>query len=280
MTDDAARRRSVFIAYAHADRATAELVTDRLKSVGMSVGTAGGGRGGEVWRNLIEQSLRTSDYFIPLISQTSVSSGFFAEEFFKASFVQELSDRAISIIPIVLNRAEVPAALRGVLYLDFTADPLSALARLVATVAPAVKIDFASLGPWEFERLVADLIADAGRDAIPDVRIDGREYDFLVLPSEGELFARRNGGSWIIEVKHRSSDRASAAMIGRLVGDTAALRDSGHLVALVTSSQLTSAAREVARMADVHVVEGVDLERLLVRRPDLIQKYFGQRHLK
>ncbi len=276
---EASRRHSVFIAYAHADRLVADMVADSLESVGIGVGKAGGGAGGGAWRNAIEQSLKTSDYFLPIVSHASAASGHFAEEVLRADFVRELSDRAIKIIPIVLDRADVPTPLRGILYLDFTGDPDTAMKRLLDVFAPVVDIDFAALSPEAFEDLVADFLVAVGRKAERDVVIDGREYDFVIPPSDTGLFAEPGGGGWIVQVKHRTIERTSAAMIREMVAATAVLRERGYTVALVTSSQLTSAAREIATRAAIHLVEGVELQTLLIDRPDLVRKHFRQQRL-
>jgi predicted nucleotide-binding protein len=162
MTEDtltgAAGRRSVFVSYAPQDKATAQLLALRLQDAGMDVWLDTNLLPGERWRDLVDRKLRTSDYFIALISAASVSSKHFHDEVLRRDFVRGLSDRSIPIIPILLDDLDVPPSLRGVLYLDFRTDPQTAIEKLVSTLAPTIDIDFSILSPCKFEDLVEDLL--------------------------------------------------------------------------------------------------------------------------
>ncbi|SEG76731.1 TIR domain-containing protein [Bosea lathyri] len=273
-------RKSVFVSYAQQDRATAQLLAMRLQDVGMDVWLDTSVQPGEVWRDVVDRKLGMSDYFIALISSASVNSKHFHEEVLRRDFIRGLSDRSIPIIPILLDDVEVPPSMRDILYLDFRADPRAAMERLVATLAPAIDIDFSVLSPYQFEELVADLLASLGYEAEREVVVQGRNFDFHLTFTRSDPFGGSIAEDWLIEVKHYSSGRLSVAVITEFANLATLMRDQKTQIALVTSSQVTSAAREILRQAPLRLVEGVELKRILLTRPELVRKHFGGQRIK
>lgn len=268
-------RRSVFVSYAHQDKATAQLLALRLQGIGMAVWLDTNLQPGEPWQDVVDRKLRTSDYFIALISSASVNSKHFHDEVLRRDFVRGLSDRSISIIPVLLDDVEVPPSIRDILYLDFRADPTAAMEKLVATLASAIEIDLSVLSPYQFEELVADLLSSLGYEAEREVVFQGRQFDFRVAFTRVDPFEGSTAEDWLIEIKHYNSGRLSGAIIKELAHVAMMIRDQKTQIALVTSGQVTSAAREIVRQAPLRLVEGIELKRLLLTRPELVRKHFG-----
>jgi hypothetical protein len=83
----------------------------------------------------------------------------------------------------------------------------------------------------------------------------------------------------VTEVKAYRQQRVSLATIQKLIGFLASTpSDTKGLV--ITNSRLTSVAREFLSSAtlkagrDVRVIDGTELTNLLLRQPDLVDRYF------
>ncbi|WP_313039803.1 TIR domain-containing protein [Sphingobium yanoikuyae] len=279
MTGDATAngRKSVFISYAAQDRATAQLLALRLQDAGLAVWLDTDIQPGDRWQDVVDRKLQSSDYFIALISAASVNSEHFHNEVMRRDFVRGMSDRSIPIIPILLDDVEVPLQMRDLLYLDFRADPRSAMEKLVETLAPTIDIDFSTLSPDRFEDLVADLLLSLGHEPQREARFHGREFDIRISFERPDPFGGSTPEEWLIEVKHYSAGRLSVAVMTEFAHLAMMARGENTRISLVTSSQVTSAARQVVDKAPIRLVEGVELKRILLAQPDLLRKYFGQR---
>jgi hypothetical protein len=284
MTEDltarAGGRRCVFVSYAQQDEVTAQLLALRLQDIGIEVWLDTNVQPGERWQDVVDRKLRTGDYFIALISSASLNSKHFHEEVLRRDFVRGLSDRSIPVIPILLDDVEVPPSMRDFLYLDFRADPRVAMEKLVATLAPAIDIDFSVLSGHQFEELVGDLLASLGFEPEREVAFQGHRFDFRLPFTRTDPFGSSSVEDWLIEVKHYSSGRLSVSLVMEFANVAMMMRNQDMRIALVTSSQVTSAAREIIRRAPLRLVEGVELKRILLTRPEIVRKHFGVGRLK
>jgi hypothetical protein len=273
-------RRSVFLSYALQDQATAQLLTLRLQQAGIDVWSGTNIEPGERLQEMVERKLRTSDYVIVLVSSAALMSRHFHNEVLTLDFVRELSDRSITLIPILLDKVELPYAIRDINYIDFRTDPRAAIEDLVSRLETVVDIDFSTLSAHEFEELVADLLVDLGFRAERDVIFQGRQFDFRIHFESMDPFGGSFAENWLIEVKHYSSGRLSVAVVTQFANIALAMRDQKTRIALVTSSQVTSAARDIIRQSPVLLIEGVELKRILLTRPDLVRRHFVGQRLK
>jgi hypothetical protein len=235
---------------------------------------------GERWQDAVERKLRTSDYFIVLVSSVALNSRHFHNEVLRQDFVRELSDRSITLIPIVLDDVQLPDAIRHIQHIDFRVDPRAAIEELVSRLESAVDINFSALSPRQFEELIADLLSDLGFQAEREAVFQGRRFDFRISFDSMDPFGGSTAEDWLIEVKHYSSGRLSVAVVTEFAGIALAMGNQRARIALVTSSQVTSAAREIIRRTPVRLVEGVELKRILLTRPELVRKHFVGHRLK
>ncbi len=271
--------KSVFLSYAHEDKAMAQLLAVRLQDSGVRVWLDTHLEPGVRWQDIVDSKLRTSDYFIALISNASLQSKHFHNEVLRQEFVRELSDRMISIIPVVLDDVEVPSSLRGLLHLDFRRDLKVGIDKLVAALAPTIDIDFSVLSPVQFEGLIADLLANLGFEVEREVTFEGCPFDFRVPVTRTDPFGLNFVEHWLIEVKHYSTGRLSAALVAKYAHLALTARDQNTRIALVTSSQVTSAARELVQNASLRLIEGIELKRILLGKPELARKHFTGRNV-
>lgn len=280
ISDSASRRKSVFISYVQQDYATAQLLAQRLQDVGIDVWLDTELLPGEHWQDVVDRKLRKSDYFIALISSASLNSKHFRYEVLRRDFLRGISDRSITFIPILLGRVDIPISMRGLVYLDFDADPRSAMEKLVATLEPAIEIDFSILSPHQFETLVADLLASLGYKTEREVVFQGRHFDFCLPFHRSDPFGSSIVEEWLIEVKHYNSGRLSVSVATEFAHLAKAIGSQNKHIALVISSQVTSAAREIIERASIRLVEGVELKQLLLSKPELVRKYFDSQSVK
>lgn len=272
------KRPSVFLSYAGPDRATAQLLALRLQDAGVDVWWDELVRPGMSWRIELEKQIQASDYIIVLVSSASDGSIFFGGDQQSSSFLKELRDRSISIIPIRIDDVEMPSDLSGTLYLDLRTDPRSAIDRLVSQLRSNANIDYSRLNGREFESLVGDLLVELGfRNIQFGAHVARYHIDFLASYPTNDPFGRNEDEAWVIETKHHASFRLGVQEIESLRAIAFDLAHEGKKLAVITTGLLTSAARQRAQFAPIRLIEGLELKRLLLTRPALVERHFGSR---
>ncbi len=103
-----------FISYASEDAIYAQLVMAKLKEAGLQVWLDQGDlRGGDEWRDAIDQGISDSDAMLVLVSPDSVKSPYVTYEWGYAL------GHGRKVIPLLLKQAEVHPRLEVLQYLDF-----------------------------------------------------------------------------------------------------------------------------------------------------------------
>ena len=127
----ATRDRRVFLSYAQEDRDIATYVSDALRNAGMRVGfDAWELAPGDSITESIEKSVASSDLLLVLLSPRSVDSSWIQCEL-NAGLGKELKDRAVCVIPALIEDCRVPASLADRAYLDLRHDLPGGVQRLV-----------------------------------------------------------------------------------------------------------------------------------------------------
>src|ERR1019366_9465903 len=112
------RNRQVFLSYAQADGDVARQIADALQKEGLRVWfDAWELASGDSIVQRIEQAVATSDILVVLLSPNSVASRWVQTELSAAFLSRELRDRAITIIPAVIEDCEIPPLLADRKYL-------------------------------------------------------------------------------------------------------------------------------------------------------------------
>src|SRR6266576_4710928 len=237
-------RRRVFLSYASDDRAIAAQVTAALQEVGINVWF-------DVWElapgdsisERVDQALQARDLFLLFLSKASVASRWVRTEL-NAVLTNEMRDRAITIIPVIIEDCDIPAVLTDRMYVDLRGDVGAGVQRLVAQLTATATVDFSTLDPERFEHLVRELLIALGFALRTDYRADrGQQYDFLATHRSRDPFGAERTETWVVEVKAYREQRINISTIHQLLGYLATMSpDTKGL--LVTSSRLTSVARE------------------------------------
>lgn len=111
----------VFISYSHKDKALVNQIVNDLQTrcTNLSIWIDIVVRPGESIINFIEEGIQRCDYFIIALSKAAVTSRWVREELHAAK-VKEIENQGVFIIPILLERCDIPPLLLGKKYIDFT----------------------------------------------------------------------------------------------------------------------------------------------------------------
>jgi hypothetical protein len=274
------QRPRVFLSYAKDDSAVVRQVAAALQKTGKDVwlDTWELARGDSI-KDRVNLAVHTSDLFLVILSKASVASHWVQSEL-SAALASEMNDRAISIIPVLVEDCDIPASLADRSYVDLRGDVATGVQQLATQLAVAPAVDLSQLDPEKFEHLVADLLGALGF-GVSEARESARDqgYDFLVTRTSRDPTGAEQTDTWVTEVKAYRQQRVSLATIQKLIGFLASTpSDTKGLV--ITNSRLTSVAREFLSSAtlkagrDVRVIDGTELTNLLLRQPDLVDRYF------
>jgi hypothetical protein len=270
----------VFLSYAAADQAVVAEIANGLRKSGITADL-------DAWKlasadsieDRVDRVMRASDVFLIFLSKAAVASRWVKREL-GAALLKEMDDRAITIIPALIEECDIPETLADRLYVDLRGDSSVGIRRLAEQIAAASAVDLSHLDGPTFEKLVADLLVtqgfgirnggDAGRDL---------GYDYLATKTTHDPSGNERTETWIAEVKAYRQQRVGLATIQQLMGVLASMPASTKGL-LVTNGRLTSVAREFLSSAtrkagrEVRVIDGVELTDLLIRQPDLAGRYF------
>lgn len=108
----------MFVSYAQADKGVARQVAEALRDAGLLVWIdAWDLAPGDSIAERIDQGIASSDILLVLLSQSSVASQWVQKEL-STALSGELRDRAITVIPALIEDCDVPPLLADRQYLD------------------------------------------------------------------------------------------------------------------------------------------------------------------
>jgi hypothetical protein len=278
---DSERTKQVFLSYAQDDKAVARRLAEGLRAAGLRVWFDEWELGvGDSIVARIEQAVATSDLLLVLLSPRSVESRWVQMEL--GSFlVRELKDRAITLIPALIEDCEIPRVLADRQYIDLRKDFDKGLERLISQLRAVPDIDFSRLDGRTFEKLVGDLLLELGFSIqqTPLTRDSG--FDFIASFSSCDPFGAKRQETWFVEVKLYRDQRVSVSALRQMLGYLM-ISPHGGKGLVVTNSRLTSVARDFLSEASVRsghelrVIDGTELTNLLSQHPGLVERYFRQ----
>lgn len=261
----------VFISHSHEDASAAALIARSLQldfAVELSKSSL---EFGQTIRSAIFDAIESSDVVVVLLSAAALRSPWLETETVMA-LRQETKRRDIDLVPVLLEPCEVPESLQNRIVVDLSKDGAIGVGRLITRLMKDRAVDFAILDERNFLRLVGDVL-------------EREFFDLTISPAHPDLghdfLGIRNGEHWLVEVKHyHSKQRMSVSMIQQVVAKLRRREPAANAL-LVTSSQLTSVAREYLQEVvqsgseSINLVDGVELKQLLAKYPDLVDKYFA-----
>src|SRR3990172_6075187 len=128
------RSPQVFISYSHYDRQFAEDLSNSLTRDGVTVWF-------DDWRihigdsivRKIQDGISSSDFFIIVLSHSSTESRWVNQELSSAT-IRNIEAGGGVVLPVLIDKCEIPIFLSDKKYADFTTDPPSAYKKLLATI--------------------------------------------------------------------------------------------------------------------------------------------------
>ena len=276
---DASRpsRARVFLSYAHADQETARYIANALKHSGVSAWF-------DEWElatddsiaRHIENAAAASDFVLVLLSRASVASQWIRHEW-NSALSKELNDRAIKVLPILIEDCEIPLLLADRVYLDLRKDRDAGVQRLVAQLSAAPDIQFSELTPPDFELLIGDLLIELGFSLTATPSPQDTGFDFRGTFKSRDPSGAEKTDTWLVEAKFYRQERVSVSVLHRVLGLLQAWPDV-TMGLIVTNGNLTSEARRTLDESGfgqkLRVIERAELTKLVVQHPKLIERYF------
>lgn len=130
----------VFISYSHHDKERAEFLLNYLRSHFVRVSGDWDFKIGDSLIACISTSISTAGYLIVLLSAHSVESPWVMQEL-EIALSQQLAEKQISVLPVLIEDCTIPTFLRNRLYLDLREVSQGSLEKLLETIR--------SLGKWQ-----------------------------------------------------------------------------------------------------------------------------------
>jgi len=241
---------------------------------------------GESIHQKINEGLKQSDFFAIVLSKASVESRWVQEELSSASSMEKYSKSGIFVLPILMEKCEVPPLLLDRRYANFKDDYDAAYSELVDAIyyhfkdkhpetdvamiaPPTIDTSFRheakmhpeklyEISPRQFEELVASIFVNhfGYKTELTPMTRDGG-YDII-------LFRDRAPGlspeKTIVQCK-RYRAPIGVSIVRELAGT---LTKAGvHSGILVTTSSFTQAAKEEAKGQRIDLIDGVTLSKWL-----------------
>jgi restriction endonuclease Mrr len=226
----------------------------------------------------IEKSVASSDLLLILLSPRSVGSRWIQSEL-NAGLGKELKDRAVCVIPALIEDCQLPPSLADRAYVDLRHDLPGGVERLVDQLDTAFALSYSKLDGLQFESLVADLLVELGFSIHRTPVMKDEGFDFAASFVTRDPFGAEKVDTWFVEAKFYPEARVSVSALKRIMGSL--MTSAGPRKGLVvTNGQPTSVARgflsETLRNSghEVRIIDGTELTSLLVQHPSLVRRYF------
>ncbi|MCF6108425.1 TIR domain-containing protein [Mesorhizobium muleiense] len=268
------------MSYAHSDRFKVDQIAAALR-------TAGGNIWLDAWElapgdtiiERVERAVQASDVFLVFLSPASIESRWVHTELGQV-LTREMNDRAITVVPILIETCEIPPPLAGRFYVDLRDNWAMGVDRILHQIARAPDVDLLQLDPEAFEHLARDVLV-ALDFSVMDTPKPGRDagVDFTATQTGSDPSNPTKAVTWMVQVKAYRQQRVSVDTVQQLLGALSSA-PAGTKGLLVTNGRLTSVAREFLSDAlseakpEIRVIDGSELKNLLLRHPNLVSRYF------
>ena len=274
-------RNRVFISYNHRDAEIAHRISDSLQNENIDV--VFDYKDISIGENVFDQiryMYESSETIMVLLSQSLFASEFFTFEFPKY-FFEEARKRKINIIPVLVEKCQIPSDFLEYEIVNLTRDFEKGLNRIVQKLKIIPEISFDDFDPREFEEFSFDLLKAFGFKNIQrEQRINDFGIDFMAESFKKDAFGLPNKEVWMVETKFYREERFSINTLHRIVESYKYINRIDAKILLITNSVLTSVAEEFIeeiqrdRNIDIRVLDGAKLKKVVSKRKRLLNKYF------
>lgn len=203
-----ARHPQAFLSYAQEDRDVAIRIANTLRNAGLRMWF-------DTWELASGDSIAeridhaaASDFLVVLLSPHSVASQWVQQEL-NAALTTELKDRAITLIPVMIEDCELPQTLTDRFYLDLRYDLEGGIQELTDQLLAAPDVDFSHLDWPTFEELVASLLVELGFSVRRTPRHHDSGFDFIASYPSNDPFRTEKTETWLVATKFYRKERIS-----------------------------------------------------------------------
>ena len=274
------KKTKVFLSHAHEDADVANRIRQALQEAGVSAFYDQLDLSpGDSINRAISAELSASDFVVLLLSPAALQSSWLMEEV-ESLARSEWKQRAISLILVKIRPCRIPDFLYKWSIIDATRSFSRGMEKLVQVLRVAPYIDLYYLKPPQFEELVMALLKAYGFRRFKRAPfMDEYAFDIVAEYRTKDPFGRSEVQEWLVEIKSHAG-KTDISTLREFLG-AIALRKERTQALFVTASQLTSAAREWIESLEkrttlpLTVLEGTDVIRLLLAKPEVANKFFG-----
>lgn len=273
-------KQRIFISYSYKDRLIADKIRDNLIREGLEV-VAGDNIGiGDSYFDEIKYLYESSEIVLVLLSEALFKNEKFQFEF-PRFFFEEARKRKVTIIPILIDKCNIPSDFLEFDIINLTTNFEQGLEKIIHKLKIIPEVSFDHLTPQLFEEFTYDLLKEFGFKNIKQESTGmDKGVDFIGEYYSKNPFGMKKRETWIVEVKYYREERFSINSIKQLVELYKYIGKEDAKILLITNSMLTSAAEEYLKEVqnfshvDIEVLDGLSLKKLVSRRKRLLNKYF------
>ncbi|MNU87707.1 Restriction endonuclease [compost metagenome] len=275
------RRNRVFISYSYNDREIADRISEALQreQIDVFIDYKDISIGENVF-NQIRYMYESSETVIVLLSNSLFSSDFFQYEFPKY-FFEEARKRKINVIPILIEKCQIPSDFLEFEIVNLTNDFNKGLEKVILKLKVIPEISFDQFLPFEFEEFTYDLLkAFRFKNIQREQRFNDYGIDFIAESYTKDVFGIPSKEIWMVEVKFYREERFSINSLRQIIELYQYVNRDDAKILLVTNSVLTSVAEEFIeetkreKNIEIKVLDGAHLKKIVSKRKRLLNKYF------
>jgi len=230
--------------------------------------------------NQIRYMYESSETVIILLSQSLFSSNYSTYEFPKY-FFEEARKRKINIIPVLVEKCQIPSDFLEYEIVNLTYDFNKGIQSIVRKLKIIPEISFEHFSTRDFEEFTLDLLKEYGFKNIQEQpRINDLAIDFIAESYGKDVFGFPNKETWIIETKFYRHERFSVNSLHQIISSYNYINKVDAKILLITNSVLTSVAEEFiddvqrSQNIEIKVLDGAKLKKAVANRKKLLNKYF------
>lgn len=273
-------KQRIFISHSYNDRNIADLIANKLINEGLEVMSGDNIQVGDSYFEEIKYLYESSEIVLVLLSESLFRNERFHFEF-PRFFFEEARKRKVTIIPILIEKCNIPNDFLEYDIFNLTNNFEKGLEKIIQKLKVIPEISFDHFTPQLFEEFTYDLLKEFGFKNIKrESNSADKGIDFMSEYYSTNPFGIKKRETWIVEVKYYREARFSINAIKQLVELYKYVGKEDAKILLVTNSLLTSVAEEYLQEIrnfshiDIDLLDGLILKKLVSRRKRLLNKYF------
>jgi len=275
------RSKKIFLSYSLVDKNKALEIAERLEGTGFDIVTdyKNISYGDNIFDD-VKYLFQSSDFVLILLSKSLFESSNFKFEYTK-EFFQQTRQRKISVIPVLIEKCNIPSDFLEYEIFNLTIDYERNLEKLLQRIKTIPEISFDSLSPRGFEEIIYDLLkAYNFKNIKREIRLNDKGVDFIAEFFSSNPFGQKKKEIWMIETKFYSESRFDIKTVKQVVDLYKYINKEDAKLLLITNSQLNSVVEDYLEdirkqsYLDIVVVDGLLLKKLIAKKKTILNKYF------